>query len=250
VRAYLEQYKKRFQVMTVDFIVSDIRHFGPDTTQLLDSELRAAVSIWLAINAAPYTLPVAPTPPILDTKIVQAVKKAVTTLIDGVDIKTSDGKINIGVTGVTAELLKGDVRMATSMSWGGTLGVDTSKGDFHFHGELASDHWKVVFSYPEDTMVPDLSKLGKVFGEGEAAMRGIARATSSFKSLPDVGRVKDAISPYIQPVSDAVDAVKGIAKTPAKRVSFGFSVGSPTPMPGQTTISPGIQGTATLTVTF
>ena len=46
VRAYLEQYKKRFQVMTVDFIVSDIRHFGPDTTQLLDSELRAAVSIW------------------------------------------------------------------------------------------------------------------------------------------------------------------------------------------------------------
>ena len=63
VRAYLEQYKQRLQVMTVDFIVSDIRHFGPDTTQLLDSELRAAVSIWLAINAAPYTLPVAPTRP-------------------------------------------------------------------------------------------------------------------------------------------------------------------------------------------
>jgi hypothetical protein len=243
VQAYLEKHKKRLNILPVDNIVSDIRIFGPDTSQLLDSELRATVSIWLAINQAPYTLPVQPKLTLPDSKVIDAVKKGVTTLIEGVDIYRGDGKINISVTGLTAELTKGDARIATGVSWGGTLGLEAQKGDFHFTGELSSEHWQIKLSYPQDTSVPDLSKLGKVFGEGERAMRGIVGATSSLRSLSDAGRVKDAIKPHVQGVTDAVDAVKGIAKAPTKAVSFGFSLGSPNPMPGETGMPRGVQGT-------
>lgn len=51
-------------------------------------------------------------------------------------------------------------------------------------------------------------------------------------------------------VTGAVDAVKSIAKKPAKDISFGFTLGSPDPMPGETGMPRGIQGTATLTLWF
>jgi hypothetical protein len=250
VQAYLEKHKQRFNVLPVDAVVSDVRTFGPDTSQLLDSELRATVAIWMSLNRAPYTLPVQPRITLPDSKVIDAVKKGVTTLIEGVDIKRGDGKININVTGLTAELTRGDARVATGVSWGGTLGVEAQKGEFHVTGELSSEHWQIRLSYPQDTSVPDLSKLGKVFGEGEKAMRGIVGATSGFRSLADVERVKKAIEPHMQGVTDAVDAVKGIAKAPAKGVSFGISIGSPPPMPGETGTPRGVQGTVNLTLWF
>jgi hypothetical protein len=81
-------------------------------------------------------------------------------------------------------------------------------------------------------------------------MRNIVSATASFRGLQDVERVKAAISPHVDAVSEAVDAVKSVAKKPAKNVSFGFTLGSPNPMPGESGIPRGVQGTATLTFWF
>ncbi len=251
VRGYLETNKQRLQAMSVDFILTDVRLFVRGLSVVPDNELRATVAIWRSLNGPLYPL-TTPTPPASpDSKLVETVKKAVTTVIDGVDIKHGAGKINISVSGLTAELTKGDAKLSAGVSWGGTLGVEAEKGDFHLAGELSSDRWQVTLSYPEDTAIPDLSKLGKVFGEGEAAMRGIIGATSSFRTLSDVPRIKDAIKPYMQPVQDAVEAAKGIAKAPPKGgVSLGLSFGSPDPFPGQTGMPRGIQGQLTLTIRF
>ncbi len=249
VQSYLHQHKARLQYMTSDFIFSDVRNFGPDSKDLLDSELMATISVWLSLNRAVYTLPVTPSPTLPDSKLIDAVRKGVTTLIDGVDIvRGEDGNVNVSISGLTANLGKGE--LSASLSWGGTLSVETRKGDFHFSGELSAQKWAVTLSWPADTYVPDMSKLGKVFGEGEAAMREIAGATASFRGLQDAGRVKKAIEPHVDKVTGAVDAVKGIAKKPAKDVSFGFSLGSPDAMPGETGMPRGVQGTATLTLWF
>jgi hypothetical protein len=251
VQGYLYKNKARLQYMTVDFIFSEVRNLGPDSKDLLDSELRATIAVWLSLNRAVYTLPVTPAPTLPDSKLIDAIKKGVTTVIDGVDVvRSDDGKINVSISGLTAELAKGDGKVSANISWGGTLSVETQKGDFHLSGELSSEKWSVTLSWPQDTYVPDLSKLGKVFGEGESAMRKIASATASFRGLQDVERVKAAISPHVDAVSEAVDAVKSVAKKPAKNVSFGFTLGSPNPMPGESGIPRGVQGTATLTFWF
>jgi hypothetical protein len=251
VQAYLYHNKKRLEVVSVDLIVWEVRMFVPEASRLLDSELRATVAIWRSLNGPLYPLPIPAPPTAGESKLIEAVKKGVTTVIEGVDIKHGAGKVNISITGLTAELKKGDARLAAGVSWGGTLGVEAEAGNFHLSGELSSDRWELKLSYPEDTAIPDLSKLGKVFGEGEGAMRKIISATSSFRDLNDASRVKDAIKPHMQPVKDAVEAVKGIAKAPAKGgVSVGISVGSPEPLPGETGIPRGVQGQITLTLRF
>jgi hypothetical protein len=251
VQTYLYANKTRLQYMTVDFIFGDVRNFGPDSKDLADSELRATIAVWLSLNRALYTLPVTPSPTLPDSKVIDAVKKAVTTLIDGVDIaRGNDGNVNVSVFGLTANLAKGDTKLMANLSLGGTLSVATQKGDFHLAGELSAQQWKVTLSYPQDTYVPDLGKLGKTFGEGETAMREILGTVSGFKGIHDYQRVKKAIEPHMEKVTEAVDAVKSVAKKPAKNVSFGFSVGSPEPQPGETGMPKGYQATATLTFWF
>ena len=251
VQTYLAKHKKRLGEQNVELIVWELRAFVPETNQLLDGELRATAMIWRNLNGPPIPLPTVAPPTMSESKVIAAVKSAFTTVIQGVDLKHGDGKINIGVTGLTAELSKDDSRAAVKVSWGGTLALEAKKGDFHFAGELSSDRWRITLSYPEDTAIPDLSKLGNVFGEGEKALRGSLSALSSFNSLHDAGKVKDAISPHMQPVSNAVEAVKGIAKAPAKGgVSVGFTFGSGDPTPGGTNARGGVQGVITLTVRF
>ena len=248
VQSYLHKHKSRLQHMTVDFIFSEVRNLGPDSKDLLDSELTATIAVWLSLNRAPYTLPVTPSPTLPDSKLIDAVKKGVTTVIDGVDIvRRDDGSLNVSIKGLTANLGKGT---SANVSWGGTLSVETRKGDFHLSGELSSQKWSVTLSWPQDTYVPDLSKLGKVFGEGETAMRNIVGATASFRGLQDAGRVKAAIAPHVDAVTEAVKAAEGVAKKPAKNVSFGLTIGSTAPMPGETGMPRGVQGGATLTLFF
>lgn len=100
-------------------------------------------------------------------------------------------------------------------------------------------------------MLSDLSKLGKVFSEGEKGMREVMRATSSFKNLTDVSRIKEAVKPHLRPIEEAVDAAKAIAKAPAKGgVNVGVSIGSPDPPPGQAGMPRGVQAQVTLTIRF
>ncbi len=251
VQAYLYKHKTRLAAMSVDYIASDIRTFVLDTSLLTDSELRGTIAVWRSLNGPVYSLPNPSYALPADSKLIESVKKGMTVLVDGVDITRGDGKVNISVSGVTAELQRGAGRAAVSLGWGGSLGLEAEAGDFHFSGEISSERWEVKLSYPQDTAIPDLSMLGNVFGEAEGAMRDIVGATASFRNLQDIPRVKDAITPHLQPVKDAVEAVKGIAKAKPNAVSVGLSVGSAPPMPWEVGTMPrGVQGQLTLTITF
>jgi hypothetical protein len=249
VRAYLEKNKKRLQTLSVDFIVWEVRLNVAGVALLLDSELRATVAVWRSLNGPLFPYPIAPPPSLAESKLIEAVKKGVSMVIEGVDIQHGAGKVNISVSGLTAELKKGDARLAAGVSWGGTLSLEAEAGNFHLAGELSAERWEIKLSYPEDTAIPDLSKLSKVFGEGEGALRKIIGATAGFRNVNDISRIKETIKPHLQPVKDAVEAVKGIAKAPAG-VSFGIALGSPEPMPGETGIPRGIQGQVTFTIRF
>ena len=109
----------------------------------------------------------------------------------------------------------------------------------------------MTLSFPRDTYIPNLSTLGKVFAEGETAIRKMANATRSFTTASDAGKIGALIKPHAAALEEAVSAVSGIAKTPKQGgASFGFKLGSPEPGPGEQGIPKGVQGSIIFTYVF
>ncbi len=251
---YLDKNALRLVIMSSSSIYLEVRAVVPGARLLADYEVSGMISVWQYRNGL-KSVPGAPTPanpaPISkdDPKLVKAVKDAISTVVEGIDIKPGVGTINIAVTGLTAELKKGDKSISVGRSWGGTLSLNARAGNFYLAGELSEEKWSVTLSFPDDTYIPDLSKVGEVFSKAEAGMRGILKATKDF-DLNALSKVQEAAKPHLTPVKEAMETVKGIAKSTGKGVSIGFTFGSPDPMPGQTGRQPGIQGQIVVTIRF
>lgn len=261
--AYLFAQKKRIEYSTMDFVIKDVKlsvFYG--ISPISDEEIRQIVVRWASINAVglvlgpsaagPSASPTPGTSPASDSELIDAVKKAISTINDGVTIGKKDANnINIGVTGLTANLKKGDSSAALGISWTGTLKLDAESGPFHFSGNLSKDKWEITLSFPQDTYIPNLSTLGKVFTEGERAIGRIADATRTFNNVSDASKIGAMVKPYAGSVQDAVEAVSGIAKASKKGgPSFGFKLGSPEPAPGEQGMPGGVQGTLVFTYVF
>src|SRR5882724_6526235 len=116
---------------------------------LSDDAIRQVVSRWAAFNAPGLVItPLAMDPPSAtpgaaparpDSEFIDAVKKSLSTVIDGVTIGKKDANINIGVTGPTANLKSGDKAVSLGISWAGTLNLEAASGPFHFSGSLSKD---------------------------------------------------------------------------------------------------------------
>jgi len=178
------------------------------------------------------------------------IKKVLTTINDGVTIGPKGANFNIGVTGLTANLKKGSNAASVGVSWTGTLKLQAESGPFHFEGNLSNDKWELTLSFPQDTYLPNAVNLPKVFSEGENGVIKMLEATRSFNNLNDVNKVKALIKPHVDAVSDALDAVTGLAKAKKTGPSFGFKLGSPPAVPGQQGIPSGVQGTVVFTWVF
>ncbi len=252
VIAYIRQNRTRLIVMSVSAVAFEIRHTVAESRMLSEEEIRSAVIDWASLNAPCGPVNTTPHPPSVDGRLEQKIKSVISTVTDGADIVTySGGKLNLGISGLTADLTSGDRTVSAGVSWGGKLSVETDAGDFHFSGELSSTRWGISFSYPDDTSIPDYSRVGDVFQKGEASMRAIVSSLSGFRNLNDVAKVRSAIKNHLQPVKEAAEAVQGIAKAaPKGGISFGFSLNSPDPMTGQDTMPRGIEGQAVFTYRF
>jgi hypothetical protein len=262
--AWLNAHKSGLQYggSTVDDVVKQVKLFVFfNASPIPDDAIRKVVANWAMFNAplmlikpstADPKAPAAGTPQTnSDSELIDAVKKAVSTVSAGVTVGKKGANVNIGVTGLTANLKKGDSSVSLGISWTGTLNLDAESGPFHFSGNLSKDKWEITLSYPQDTYIPDLSTLGKVFTEGEKGIRKIADATSSFKNINDASKIGALVKPHVSAVRDAIDAVSGIAKADKKGgASFGFKIGSPEPGPGQQGIPGGVQGQIVFTYTF
>ena len=263
IRQYLFTHKSKVELSSVDLVVKDVKlslFYG--MSPVSDEEIRKVVVGWAAVHAVGLVLRNPPTgPPVSttpgapsansDSEFVDAVKKAISTISDPVTIGKKGANIKIGVTGLTANLKKGGQSASLGLSWGGTLNLDASSGPFHFSGNLAKDKWEITLSFPQDTYIPDLSSLGKVFSEGEKAIVRMADATRSLSDVSDARRIGALIKPHAAAVQGAVEATSGIAKASKKGgPSFGFKVGSPEPGPGEQGIPGGVQGTVVFTYVF
>src|SRR5437867_2556649 len=201
ITTYLFSHKASLQFSTIDLIVKDVKRlvfYG--MSPISDDEIRKVVTQWAMINAVGLLLerptvgpPALPAPGTAssasDSDLIDAVKKAISTVNDGVTIGKKGANINIGVTGFTANLKKGDKSTSLGISWGGTLKLDAESGPFHFSGNLSKDKWEITLSFPQDTYIPELSSLSKVFTEGEKAVGRMADATRGFSNISDASKI-------------------------------------------------------------
>ena len=260
---YLSSNEQKVEVSTLDAVVTDVKlnvFYGmPPISQ---DDIRKIVVQWAAINAVGLLVrpalttstPPAPTPGApahSESDLVNAVKKAVSAVADGVTIGKKGANFNLGVTGATANLKSGDKSASLGISWTGTLKLDARSGPLYFAGSLSKDKWEITLSFPQDTYIPDLSSLGKVFSEGEKAIGKMADATRSFNNISDTSKIGALIKPHAAALQNAVEAVGGIANASKKGgPSFGFKMGSPDPMPGEQGMPGGIQGQIVFTYVF
>jgi hypothetical protein len=263
VRRFLQAHLNEMRMLSVGAIITRVRRGVQEAAELGNSELETAIIDWAAENnftpqrisalpdPADTRIPPPPSsPPLTDSAIVRTVSGAVHAAIDGVGVRREYGRALVSVSGATVGL--GSTRgtqVAGTVSWGGTLGIQAERGDFHFEASIGADKWEMKLSFGSDTAVPDLSRLAGVFSEGESAMRHIAGEVGTFRNLGDIPRIRDAIHPYTEPVSDAIEALQGVAQAP--RVNVGISASGPgtDPTGGGTGPRP-TAVMATLTITF
>jgi hypothetical protein len=263
ITAYLFAHKATIQNSTVADVVKQVKlsvFYGFST--IPDDAIRKVVVQWATFNAVGMLLdpssvgapaaagsgrPSRPT----DSALIGAVTRAITTVSNGVTVGRKGANVNVGVTGLTANLKSGAASGSLGVSWTGTLKLQAESGPFHFEGTLSSDKWEITLSFPQDSYIPDLTTLGTVFTKGEKAVIKIAEATSTFQNLNDVRNLAALIKPHVDAAQDAVDALTGIAKAPQKGgPSFGFKIGSPEPGPGQQGMPGGFQATGVFTWVF
>ena len=254
IKLYLNQNRSKLQFATsLDAVVGQVKLFVfMGSIPPPDDQIRKIVSEWAMFNAIGILIrpsvtnpsPAGPSdPPPSNSDLVDAVKKAITTIGAGVTIGKDGANINLKVTGATANLKLGDTELSVGSSWGGTVKMQVENGPFHFSGEIGSDKWELSLTFPSDDAVPNLSTLPTVFKEGENAARNVARAASTYKDGGDLRAISAQIKPDIAKLQTAVDAVSGIASAPKKGGwSFGFKVGSPDPMPGDKGMPKGVEG--------
>lgn len=263
ITTYLFTHKSSVEFSTVDLVVKDVKltlFYG--MSPISDDEIRKVIVRWASINAAGLLIrqptvgpPASPgqgtSSTNSDSEFIDAVKKAISAVNNGVTLGKEGANVNIGVGGLTANLKTGDSSASLNISWGGTLKLEERSGPFHFSGTLSKDKWEITLSFPQDTYIPDLSSLTKVFKEGEKAIGKMADATRDFSNVSDAGKIGALIKPHSAALQEAVNAASGIAKASKKGgASFGFSLGSPEPGPGEQGMPGGVQGTLVFTYVF
>jgi len=267
IRAYLTAQKSKVQYLPVDKVVGQVKVFVfYSMSPLKDEQIREIIVRWAMIHCpvmllSPETLdPGSPGAPSSDSKnlpanssaMLDSVKKALNVVVEGVTIGSDKENVVIKVTGATGSLKRGDKEASLAISWSGALELKAKSGPFHFTGVLEKDKWELQLTFGRDSAIPDLSKLGKVFSEGEKSMRNLAAEASKFRNIQDANTISALVKPDIKAVQEAAEALSAVADHPkGGGFSFGFKFGSPEPQPGAPPdqMPPGWQGTLVFTYT-
>jgi len=222
VRYWLTTNTNRLRLLTMDEFVVQVRRNISQASRLADVEIQGLVRDWAA--AQNITIPVIPVagPAKPSIQIPDAVKKAFSIPIDGVNlVNLPGGRLNISASGATARLSRGDIHL----SWGGSLGIDIPMEGFQLAGKLDKNRWEITLATPGASSVPDLSKLAEVFQKAETALRGMIATTAGFSKLNNVSEITAAVSPHVGPLKEAVQTLVDLSDMPS--VSAGISLSAP-----------------------
>lgn len=232
--------------------------------QAAQAAARKAVSPLLGgLPLPPFPVPgggppaIPPLPATPESKLIEDLKRAIKVPFDGLTITRGQASLNISATGLIAKLGKEGDSASLEASVTQSLTFVREYRNVRFSASLSADTYTIQFTVGVPDPIPSLypDQLAKVMNEGAGAVRSIAAEAARFKSLKDIGPIKDAIKPHTQPVSDAIDAVKGIAGAAGVkplRPQLGLSLGGPAPgaKPGDPGVPLGPELKGTLTIFF
>lgn len=132
-------------------------------------------------------------------------------LVGGLDLNVPYFHPNVSFSGLTVDLLKkGEFDLKGVVGFTGSVEVQATYRNWHLVGSVDREgKWEMRLSYPNDAPVPDFSMMGSIFSQGERALR---EALVTVKDPPSLGRMKDKFGALAEPIKNAADAGKGVAK--------------------------------------
>jgi len=180
---------------------------------------------------------------LVDSEFISSVRSAINALTEGITLEHRPGRLNVSVRGATGQLLLGrttvganvgpggveaktqvgQLNVGASIGWSGNLGISTSYRGWHFSGSLSSEQWTLNLSYPLGSTPPNLGELGRIFQEGEGAIRSIARDAVRFRRLEDFTNIPKSHGEQLSQVKRAIQSASAIAESRATNISFGLS---------------------------
>lgn len=262
IREWLAANQSRLFGLSLNAIVAEVYRNVPaasgqgrGTIEMLVREWASAHGISLPPQSfipRPEDAAIPPAPAgrsLADSSIVSGVRSVIQTIVDGVGIERSHGYAKITVGGPTVGLRGHGLEASGTVSWSGGMSVETSYRGLHFSGSLAPDKWEMSLTFPSSSSIPDLTRVGEVFRQGESAMRAILAETATFESLDDIPAIGEAISPHLEPVKEAVRAAQGIAEA-QPGVSFGIAASGAGPSPEATAPPVGTTVVGVVTIVF
>jgi hypothetical protein len=233
VRRWLDEKMDHLRLLSLGQIVAMIRREVPEANRLDNGEIQSLAQSWardhgFTILTEPVLIPRSSGPSLA---IPAAVKSAFSIATDGINIiEHPNGQLNIAVSGATAKLGSGRLKV----NWNGSVGFEIPVAGFALGGQLSKDRWELKLSTPGAASLPDPAKLTDVFRTAEESLRAMVAATANLPNLDNPAAVYTAISPHIGPVKEAVKVLQEIASSAAgPRFSAGITAGGP--MPGQET---------------
>jgi hypothetical protein len=121
----------------------------------------------------------------------------------------------IEISGLTAKLKSGPNTISL-----GTDGIElkTQAGGMSFSASIGQQNWTMTFTIGRKA--PKMSDYETVFKNGEAAIRGVL-ANLNKVDFKDPGKTKTTFSPYLTPITAAIDAASSTAAMRPGDISFG-----------------------------
>ena len=231
VNRWLDEKMAHLRLMSLGQIVAMIRREVSEASRLADVEIQSLVQAWASQHG--FTVLIDPGPVAASggpqLEIPEAVRNAFSIATDGVNlIEQPNGRLNIAVSGVTAQL--GDGRL--NLGWNGSLGFEIPVDGFVFGAQLSRERWELKLATPGAASLPDPAKLTETFQTAEASLRAIAAAMANLPNLENPAAIQAAIAPYIGPIKDAVQALQSIA-TGASGPRVSAAITASGSMPGQ-----------------
>jgi hypothetical protein len=238
--AWMDAHIQELRGLATPLMIARIRRNVPASKQLSNLQLEGIIRDWanmtgrlgprkkITLVAGQPVIPPARERSFADSKLAKSLE-SVLSIPTSVELANSRGRLEVGLSGGTAELTGGAGKLGTKISWGGTVTMYSEAGGSRFETELSRDHWRMTLSIPGGTPAPNLTQLKDVFQKGERGLRGIARETASFGSIGEISAAVDAISPHLDPVKKSLEAIRGVAEKDEHPVSIGIQAEGPGP---------------------
>ena len=157
---YLNENRATVSIYSLNALIGYVQGQVPQAAVMSQNDVRTIIQTWTSHNNIQLprisALPVQgenippPRPTDFSNSDLAKALRSLTNIPTSIDIRREHGHVNIGMSGATVELFRGPLRVGSTLSWDGTMGLKTNYRGLGFGASLSRDRWELKLSFSAD----------------------------------------------------------------------------------------------------